>query len=288
MKQIYLTLLLAVISLFTSQTTSAYDFEVDGVYYNYKSSGEYAIVAGCNYALKSIIIPSTITYNGKIINVREIAWGASFGNKDTLVIGNRIRTIEPESFSGEHIKFLKFEDSSLPLNMESVTVGWGISSRNYNPFSGTVIERLYLGRNIKDNSSHSWKFNNLRTLIIGKDVSELPFLDLNRSECKPDTIVSLIEDPTIISTHFNNETYKTSQLLVPTGTLDIYKKAYGWRNFQNIQEIELVTDIISVLSTKEKVETNRYNTSGQLVKTPQKGINIIKYSDGTTKKVIIK
>ena len=35
-------------------------------------------------------------------------------------------------------------------------------------------------------------------------------------------------------------------------------------------------------------EVARYNAAGQMIHGPQKGVNIIKYSDGTTRKVIVK
>ena len=38
----------------------------------------------------------------------------------------------------------------------------------------------------------------------------------------------------------------------------------------------------------EAVETGRYNIDGIQISTPQKGLNIIKYSDGTTKKEFVK
>lgn len=44
----------------------------------------------------------------------------------------------------------------------------------------------------------------------------------------------------------------------------------------------------NIVRNEGVVETMRYNTSGQYIDSPQKGINIIRYSDGTTKKVFIK
>ena len=35
-------------------------------------------------------------------------------------------------------------------------------------------------------------------------------------------------------------------------------------------------------------EVARYNAAGQMIDGPQKGLNIIKYADGTTRKVVIK
>jgi hypothetical protein len=45
---------------------------------------------------------------------------------------------------------------------------------------------------------------------------------------------------------------------------------------------------ISAIEEKAGAETVRYNVSGQLIKAPQSGLNIIKLSDGTTLKVLVK
>lgn len=38
----------------------------------------------------------------------------------------------------------------------------------------------------------------------------------------------------------------------------------------------------------EAVETARYNAAGQMITAPQKGLNIIKMSNGETRKVVVK
>ncbi len=59
----------------------------------------------------------------------------------------------------------------------------------------------------------------------------------------------------------------------------------------NADQVVLQEDpIISISAIEEKAsaETVRYNVSGQLIKTPQSGLNIVKLSDGTTLKVLVK
>lgn len=59
----------------------------------------------------------------------------------------------------------------------------------------------------------------------------------------------------------------------------------------NADQVVLQEDpIISISAIEEKAsaETVRYNVSGQLIKTPQSGLNIIKLSDGTTIKALVK
>ena len=39
---------------------------------------------------------------------------------------------------------------------------------------------------------------------------------------------------------------------------------------------------------REAVEVARYNAAGQQINGQQKGLNIVKYSDGTTRKIVVK
>ena len=45
---------------------------------------------------------------------------------------------------------------------------------------------------------------------------------------------------------------------------------------------------VSATETVEPLETTRYAIDGTIVKGKKKGVNIIKYNDGTTKKVIVR
>ena len=58
----------------------------------------------------------------------------------------------------------------------------------------------------------------------------------------------------------------------------------------NANQTILVDPIVGINAIEEKAgaETVRYNVSGQLIKAPQSGLNIIKLSDGTTLKVLVK
>ncbi len=54
-------------------------------------------------------------------------------------------------------------------------------------------------------------------------------------------------------------------------------------------EVKMVnTAIVEVKIATDKVELERYNLLGQRISAPQRGINIIKYSDGTVEKVLVK
>lgn len=72
-------------------------------------------------------------------------------------------------------------------------------------------------------------------------------------------------------------------LYVPQESLDVYKSAAHWKDFFNI-----ATGVKNATKTSSATESERYSTDGTRLASPQKGINIIRMSDGTVKKVLVK
>ncbi len=72
-------------------------------------------------------------------------------------------------------------------------------------------------------------------------------------------------------------------LYVPQESLDAYKSAARWKDFFNI-----TTGIKDAVKTSSATEEARYSADGTRLVSPQKGINIIRMSDGTVKKVLVK
>ncbi len=80
---------------------------------------------------------------------------------------------------------------------------------------------------------------------------------------------------------------KVCVLYVPEGTLQAYSTAYAWEDFFNI--VDNQPNGIADIATNGNAEaTGYYTTDGKLLGAQQRGINIIRYSDGTTKKVLVK
>ena len=74
-------------------------------------------------------------------------------------------------------------------------------------------------------------------------------------------------------------------LYVPTISVSAYKTTYPWNAFFNIKEIDHTG--ISLPNGTNKV-VKRYDTNGRMTDKPTKGLNILKMSDGTMKKVMVK
>ena len=80
---------------------------------------------------------------------------------------------------------------------------------------------------------------------------------------------------------------KKCTLYVPMGTRDDYWLSSFGDYFENIVEFD-VTGIDKTTTSTDVEEVARYSVNGQRLSAPTKGLNIVKYSDGSVKKVAVR
>ena len=82
--------------------------------------------------------------------------------------------------------------------------------------------------------------------------------------------------------------YSTATLHVPKGSKQSYATCAPWRAFRNIVEEEQTPVNQVLFDNPDKVEKSYYSLQGQRLKEPQLGIVIVRYSDGTSRKILVK
>ena len=92
--------------------------------------------------------------------------------------------------------------------------------------------------------------------------------------------------PRIDSYAFAGVDAKKCTLYVPMGTRDDYRLSVFGDYFENIVEFE-ATGIDKTTTSTDVEEVVRYSVNGQRLSAPTKGLNIVKYSDGSVKKVAV-
>ena len=91
--------------------------------------------------------------------------------------------------------------------------------------------------------------------------------------------------PKMGSDVFNGCDSKKCIVYVPKGEYDDYwLSEFGY--FENIVEFA-ATGIDKVTTSTDAKELSRYSVNGQRLSAPAKGLNIVKYSDGSVKKVVV-
>lgn len=130
----------------------------------------------------------------------------------------------------------------------------------------------------------------LKELTIGKFVTDT-YMNAYSGTFKDCDSLELIRvnigEPDKRGTLFSNTVYINATLYVPIGSKEKYQNAEGWKNFWNIEEWDFVNDIKPICD-ESKREQCVYNLQGQKQIEKQKGFNIVRYSDGRTRKVFVK
>ena len=107
------------------------------------------------------------------------------------------------------------------------------------------------------------------------------------SECSGLTSIYVYAEkvPKIGEDVFKGCEAKKCILYVPKGTYDDYWLSdFGY--FENIVEFD-ATGIDKTTTSTDAKEVSRYSVNGQRLSAPSKGLNIVKYSDGSVKKVAV-
>ena len=171
--------------------------------------------------------------------------------------------------------------------LTSVTIGDGVTGIDSDTFNGcTSLTSVSIPKNVTIISRSAFQdCTALTSITIPSRVTTIGWWVF--SGCSNlRTIVSEIEYPFALESRcISSDIYTNVELVVPVGTKSRYERTSGWKEFTKISEG--TTDIDGIPTTTAAPEVY-YSLDGRRLKSPQKGINIICQSDGTTKKVIVK
>lgn len=175
-------------------------------------------------------------------------------------------------------------------NLSSLTLPSGVKEIGFSAFQGCKsLTSVTIPSGVKYISSFTfYECESLRFINLPSD---LKYIGEGAFEgCTGLTsIYAFMEKPCEIDeTTFENETIINATLYVPKGSLLDYWDDNQWKKFMNIEEFD-VTSIGSLNTNVNDVqEVSRYSDNGQRLNTPAKGLNIVKYNNGTVKKIMVK
>ena len=229
------------------------------------SIGDEAFHGCCG--LTSLVIPSGVTSIGDeafygcsgLINltipssVTRIGWSAFEGcsGLTSLVIPSSVTWISGEAFSG-------------CSGLTSLVIPSSVTSIDRSAFSGC---------------------SGLTSLTIPSSVTSIGWSAFEGCSGLTSIYVYPEKTPKLGTDIFSGCDAKKCKVYVPTGTYDDYwLSEFGY--FENIEEFD-ATDIDNVTTASDAKEVSRYSVNGQRLSAPAKGLNIVKYSDGSVKKVVV-
>ena len=245
--------------------------------------------AGCS-GLTSLTIPSGVTSIGNYAfadcsgltsltlpsNVTSIGWSAFSGcsGLTSLTIPSNVTSIGGYAFEG--CSGL----TSLPLPSSVTSIG-------ESAFQGcSGLTSLTLPSSVTEIGNYAFSVcSGLTSLILPSSVTSIG--DFAFRDCSGLTSIyaCLEKIPKLGSNVFTGCDAKNCILYVPTGTYDDYLVSdFGY--FEKIVEFD-ASGIDKVTTSTNVKEVSRYSANGQRLSAPAKGLNIVKYSDGSVKKVVV-
>lgn len=175
-------------------------------------------------------------------------------------------------------------------NLSSLTLPSGVKEIGFSAFQGCKsLTSVTIPSGVKYVLSYTfYGCESLRSINLPSDLVSID--ERVFAGCTGLTsIYAFMEKPCEIKeTTFENETIINATLYVPKGSLLDYWDDNQWKKFMNIEEFD-VTSIGSLnINANDVQEVSRYSDNGQRLNTPAKGLNIVKYNNGTVKKIMVK
>ena len=158
-------------------------------------------------------------------------------------------------------------------------------------FCENDFESISLSKNLKeigDKAFYNCKKLKSVTIPVGVTSFGDKVFGSSSTQCFLDTLRLLPTTPPVCHARWEEGPYRYTEtiIVVPNGTKELYKAAWNLSVTSIFEESEVTA--IKDIKTDGIIGEAYYSLDGRRLKSPQKGINIIRRSDGTTKKRIVK
>ena len=258
---------------------------------------------GCS-GLTSLTLPSGVTWIGS-------STFSGCSGLTSLTLPSGVTSIGDDAFRGcsgltsltlpsgvTSIGRYAFEGCS---GLTSLTLSSGVTSIGYSAFSGCSglkYIRCQINDEIETYLSKGHPFipvecgieyylndKKITSVAIPSTITKLGKYAFQ--SCGDLTFVNVCwQSPISAGTAFSGVDINKCTLYVPQRTKQDYWLADVWGDFGNIVEYD-PTGIDKVTTSTDAKEVSRYSVNGQRLSAPTNGLNIVKYNDGSVKKVAV-
>lgn len=233
-----------------------------------KSIGNYAFA---NSALTEITIPNSVMYIG------ENCFSGSYCLEEAVISSDYITEISNEAFADcNALNIIK-----LPANLERIGERAFIGTWRLGTKEGLTIPSKV--REIGSEAFYKSLFDAV-DIVLPSSLTNI-YSAFEGSGAR--VIHCYMPEPLPLNgfSFGGGGSLSNCKLYVPKGCANKYRNAEVWSDF-DIEEME-VTGIGSVTNDSTVTEEARYDANGNLLAAPAKGLNIVHYSDGTVKKIMV-
>ena len=186
--------------------------------------------------------------------------------------------------------------------LTSIDIPYGVTRIGYHAFSECKVTSVRLPDSVIETNGFSFSFcENLTSIVLPSSLTGMGHRDFYGCTKLATIYAYMNVPPRYYDTRYPDFYYPfefgsnsimngvrdNAVLYIPKGSSSAYSKAIDWREFKNIVEFD-PTSIENINTAKDIKETSSYTLDGQRLDHPRRGLNIVKYSDGTVRKILVK
>ncbi|MQP19033.1 leucine-rich repeat protein [Prevotella copri DSM 18205] len=240
----------------------------------------YKVFSGCS-GLTSLTIPSSVTSIGS-----DAFYGCS--GLTSLTIPSSVTSIGSDAFYGcSGLTSLTIPSSVTYIGKSAFEGCSGLTNLYYiidDEFE-TYLSKGHPYIDVKCGIEYYLNDKKITSVVIPSTITEMGKYAFQNCRDLTSVYVSW-QFPISTGSAFYGVDISKCTLYVPQGTEQDYWLSPGWGDFGKIVEFD-ATGIDKVTTSTDAKELSRYSVNGQRLSAPAKGLNIVKYSDGSVKKVAV-